>query len=85
MYGFKTLDDWNLHDSVHDLFTRYNESLKVQKRKLHAAISREFSGHSESKSLADALLDASDLCWENINYDMEGFYCMIVKTMYGNR
>ena len=61
--GLKNPDDWNPHESVHGLFTRANESLKVQNRKPHAVISREFSRHSESEYLADSLLDAFDLCW----------------------
>ena len=63
LLGLKNQDNWNPHDSVHGLFTRENKSLKVHKKKLHAEISRGFSGHSEAESLAYYLLDASNLCW----------------------
>ena len=58
------VDSCNPRDSIRGLLNKENESLKVQKRKLHAAITGEFAGHSESESLVDALLYASDLCWE---------------------
>ena len=60
--GLKTLDDWNPSDLIHGLFAREKKSLKVQKRKLHAAISRGFSGQSEAEYLADDLLYPSNLC-----------------------
>ena len=83
--GLKTTDNWNLNDPVHVFFTRDNKSLKVKKRKLHATISRELSVHNEAESLAYALFYTSDLCWENLNYNMEGFYHTLIKTTYGNK
>ena len=84
MYGLKTTDFWNPHDSVHGIFTRPNDSLKVQKRKLNAGISGKFSKYSEAESLEDALLDASNLCWENLNSNTEGLYCTLINATYGD-
>ena len=54
----------------------------VKRGKIHAEISRELSGHIEAEFLSDALPDASDLCWENINSNLEGFYCTLIKKTY---
>ena len=81
----KTADNWNPHDSIHGLFARANESLKVQEGKSHAAITRGFVGHSKAGSMEDSMLDASDLCWEKLNSNMGGFSCTLIKTTYGDK
>ena len=78
----KTPDNCNPNESVHGFLTIYNKSLMVKRGKIHAEISRELSGHIEAEFLSDALPDASDLCWENINSNLEGFYCTLIKKTY---
>ena len=29
-------------------------------------------------------MDAFDLCWEKLNFNMEWFYRILIKTIYGN-
>ena len=43
----KNPDNFNAHESVHGLFNLYNKYLNVQRREIHAKISRGLSEHSK--------------------------------------
>ena len=35
--------------------------------------------------MEDSLLGASNICWENLNSNLEGFYHTLIKTTYGDK
>lgn len=82
--AIKTPELWDAQDGVNGVCVRATTSLVDQKDRLLGGMQMEMAGHPETLAVTEFLLDKCDTCWEKLGSGLDSFFCMLVKTMYGN-